>query len=119
MSPVTSARLALFGPGRVDFEGGPGRVCDLVVHQAAWWCTVLAARQGLGTWGALAVAVYLGLHLSAGRRAGHAAVMALSAATLGLLGDTLLLNLEFVSFPSAPAAVWRPGLGSNRRGSCG
>lgn len=84
---------------------------NFLAFQVGWFACVLGAANGVAWIGVLAVLAAAALHLARARRPGAELRLLLTATTLGLVLDSLLLATGWVAYPGSFAGgQWLPAL---------
>ena len=81
-------------------------VINFLLFQAGWFACVLGGAHGYPWVGPVVVAVVIAVHLAFAWRPTREVLLALTAALMGLVADSLLVATGWVSYPSGN---WIPG----------
>lgn len=81
-------------------------LANILVFQAGWFATVLGAANGMPWIGLAAAVAAVALHLKSVPRPGVELRLVLTALSLGLAADSLLLATGWIAYPNG---LWVPG----------
>jgi hypothetical protein len=104
------ARRAQPGAAALAWQQGPSRrwqLANFVVTQAAWFAAVLGAARGRPEWGVIPTLLGIAWHLAIVRSGRLEAALVLVVAVVGLVAETLVLQLGHVAYTSGQ---WHPAL---------
>ena len=82
-------------------------IFNLVAFKAAWTAVILSAAAGAPVFGAIAVAVAIGIHLRSSDNVEAEARLLLVAAVIGLAWESWLVQAGLLQYTSG---IWVPGL---------